>query len=87
MIKTFLEMGFSVQGLHQKTCDGIYTNREGWLYRKNGDKYTPLKPNIGNSRHIGNRGSYFYFQVDGQSYKVFQEEIQENGLSAKAHKV
>lgn len=84
MTPAFLEMGFSVQGIHPKGCDGIYTNREGFLFKKKGDKFTPLKPHIGNGRAIGNRGAYFYFEAEGKRYRVNQEDIQEFGLNAKA---
>lgn len=86
MIKSFLEMGFSVQGLHPKNCEGIYTNKEGFLFIKRGvDSFWPIKPNLGNRGGIGNRGAYFYFQCEGKKYKVFQEEIEEHGLNAPAH--
>jgi len=88
MYKVFLEMGFSAaDGLHPKNSDGLYTNREGFLHNKKHGKYIPLKPHLGNGRHLGNRGAYFYFQVNGVKYKVYQDEIQELGLSAPAHKV
>lgn len=87
MQKTYLEMGFSAQGLHPGNSEGIYTNREGFLFTKKHGTFRPLKPELGNMRHLGNRGAYFYFQADGQKYKVFQEEIQEYGLNAEAHKL
>lgn len=87
MIKTFSEMGFSVNGLHPSNSEGIYTNHGGFLHTKKHGRYIPLKPELGNSRHLGTRGAYFYFQADGQKYKVFQKEIQEFGLDAPAHQV
>lgn len=85
MLKSFLEMGFSVQGIHPKGCDGVYTNREGFLFKKIGDTFKPMRPEIGNRYAIGSRGAYFYFQANGKTYKVFQDEIEEFGLDAKAH--
>lgn len=88
MIKTFLEMGFSVQGLHPQKSKGVFTNREGFLFVKRADdSFRAMKPYLGNRGGIGNRGAYFYFLADGKKYKVFQEEIQEHGLDAPAHEV
>ena len=87
MMASFLEMGFSVEGLHPKGTDGIFTNREGFLHRKKSGKYIPLKPHLGNGKVMSNRGAYFYFDCNGKTYKVFQEEIEEFGLNAKAHEV
>ena len=89
MIKTFLEMGFSAsEGLFPFGSRGIFTNREGFLHSKRPDgRFVPLKPHLGNKGGIGKRGAYFYFQCDNEKYKVFQEEIEEFGINAPAHKV
>lgn len=88
MIKSFLEMGFSVEGAFPFGSRGVFTNREGFLFtqRKDGS-LKPLKPYLGNRSGLGNRGAYFYFDCDGVKYKVYQEEIQEHGLNAPLHKV
>jgi hypothetical protein len=89
MMQTYLEMAFSVaDGIFPFGSRGIFTDREGFLYSKrpNG-KFIPLKPNLGNRAGIGKRGAYFYFQCDGEKYKVYQEEIQEHGLKAPLHKI
>lgn len=85
MRKAFLEMGFSAaDGIHPKGY-GIYTNQEGFLFRYSNatGEYKPLKPHLGNSRVIGNRGAYFYFMANGKQYRVNQEDIQEHGLDAR----
>lgn len=89
MQKNYLEMGFSAaEGLFPFGSRGVFTNKEGFLFQKRPDgTFSPMKPYIGNRGGIGRRGAYFYFNCDNQKYKVYQEEIQEMGLNAPAHKV
>lgn len=85
MQKNYLEMAFSAaDGIHPKG-QGIYTNKEGFLFRysdKTG-KFSPIKPHLGNAHAIGNRGAYFYFMANGKQYRVNQEDVWENGLNAR----
>ncbi len=86
MMSSFIEMAFSVEGLHPKGYS-IYTNREGFLFRrscKTGD-FSPIYPRVGNRAAIGNRGAYFYFDVDKETYRVFQDDIDEHGLNARPY--
>ena len=85
MRKAFLEMGFSAADAIHPEGHEIYTNQEGFLFRynKQKDEFKPLKPHIGNSKAIGNRGAYFYFMANRKQYRVNQEDIQEHGLDAR----
>lgn len=89
MMQTYLEMAFSAtDGIFPFGSRGVFTNREGFLHTKRPDgTFIPLKPHLGNKGGIGKRGAYFYFQCDGEKYKVYQEEIQEHGLNAPLHKL
>lgn len=85
----YQEMGFSAaEGIFPFGSRGVFTTPDGFLCTKRPDgKFRPLKPHVGNGRAIGRRGAYFYFKCDGDTYKVYQDEIQEHGLNATAHKM
>lgn len=85
MRKNFLEMAFSaVDGICPKGY-GIYTNPEGFLFRKSNatGEFKPIKPHLGNIASIGYHPAYFYFMANGKQYRVNQSDIYEHGLNAR----